>query len=146
MLSCYSIILNTENGKREIVVSPLLLQSKELPDVKAGKVYKLFFYEYWMDEEYMSNVEKEYLPDQFKADNYLINYGQDFSKHYLGSLNIDSDSKCYSDWKGQPGKLNETEVKTLGESLFDPNVESRRIIIFTPTRPSDFKLQRVEIR
>lgn len=146
MLSCYSIILNTANARREILVSPLLLQSTERPDIKSGKVSKLFFYENWADEEYRANLQQEQLADKFKTDGHIINYGQDFGKYYLGCLNVDSDNKSSWGWDGQPGKLDENDVKVLSETLFNPDTESRRVIIFTPTRPSDLNLTRVKIK
>ncbi|MGZ3756471.1 MAG: hypothetical protein ACXVAY_16350 [Mucilaginibacter sp.] len=142
MLNCYSIILNIGNRKREVLVSPLMLQSKEPPDIQSGKINKLFFYEHLFDEEYKANLTQGHLADKFKADNYIINYGQDFDKYYLGCLNVDFDNKRYWEWNGQSGKLDDNDVKTLGESLFNADVESRSITIFTPTRPSDFKLRR----
>lgn len=134
MLNCYSIILYTETGKREVLVSPFLLQTKEPPDIKSGKINTLFFYEHWIDDEYKANLNQEHLMDKFKTDNYVINYGQNFDKYYLGCLSVDFDTKCY--W--EPEKLNDKDFKLISESLFNPDVESRRITIFTPTRSSDF--------
>lgn len=144
MLNCYSIILNTGNRKREVLVSPLMLQSMEPPDIKSGKINKLFFYEQWVDEEYKANLKQEHLADEFKTDSYIISYGQDFGKYYLGYLSVDFDNKRYWEWHGQPGKLDDNDVKALGESLFNSDVESRSITIFTPSRPSDFNLRRVK--
>jgi len=137
MIFTYSIILNTENGKREILISPFCLQAKQRPDLKSGKINKLFFYDHCIDEKYKENLKREHLDDKFRSDDYLINYGQDFGNYYLGYFNIDFDSKSYWGWEGEPGKLNDNEVKALGESLFNENIESRHITIFTPTRPFD---------
>jgi hypothetical protein len=140
MLSCSTIFLITANGEREILVSPLLLQSKEPPDVKSGKIVILFFYEHWIDEEYRLNLKQERIPDDHKTDSHLINYGQDFNKYYLGSLNIDFDTRRCWDWTGPAGKLDEREIEALVKALFDPEKKSRRITIFSPTRASDFNL------
>jgi hypothetical protein len=139
MLLTKCIIIHSKEGKREILVSPFLLQSKELPDIKSGKLNKLFFYENWIDDEYKANLNQEYLDERFKTDRYLINFGQDFGRYYLGCLSIDVDTKRYWDWQGGYGKFDDNEVKILGESLFDLDAESRKITVFTPTWPSDFR-------
>ncbi len=143
MLYTYSIILRTEHGKREIFVSPVPLQSNETPDIKPGKIDKLFFYDHCFDEEYKENLRKEHLPEKYMSDDYIINYGQDFGKCYLGCFNVSFDNKNCWGWQGEPGKLNDDEVTALGESLFNERIESRRITIFTLTRPSDINLGRV---
>ena len=140
MLNSIIITLNTEEGELEIFVSPLLLQSKERPNIKSGKIGILYFYEQIRDEDYMANLEQEVLAEEFKSDRYIVNYGQDFAKHYLGSLCVDFDTKRYWQWEGNSNKLSEQDVKVLGESLFDPRGQSRPVTMFTPTRPSDFNL------
>ncbi len=140
MLNCYAVILRNDNQKREILVSPLLLQSKERPNFKAGKQIKLFFYEGWVDDEYKANFKKESLGEKFKMDGYLINYGQDFSKYYLGCIDADFETKEYRDWQGESDKITDEDVKMLGDALFNADAERRWITLFTPTRPSDFNL------
>jgi len=145
MISTDSIILNTENGRWEIVISPIMLHSKERPDVKPGKIVKLFFYENWIDEEYKENLSKqEYLLLMLKERNYLFNLGQDFSKFYLGSLNVDLEQQTYWDWIGEKDKLNNEDIDALGKSLFNPDTERKKVVIFTPTPASAFQLTKIK--
>jgi hypothetical protein len=107
MLSCFAIILNTENGKREILVTPFPLQSTEPPKIKSGKISKLFFYENWDYDEYRANLNQEHIAEKFKTDRFILNVGQDFGKYYLGCLSVDADSKRYWGWQGSFGKLDD---------------------------------------
>lgn len=141
MLNGPVITIKTEIGELEIFVSPLLLQSKEPPNIKSGKIAVLYFYDQLRDEEYKAIVEKDDdLTERSKSENYVINYGQDFGKHYLGSMYVDFETKRYWQWEGNSNKLSEQDVKVLGESLFDPEAQTRTFTLFTPTRPSDINL------
>jgi hypothetical protein len=57
---------------------------------------------------------------------------------------VNFEDKLYWGWHGQSGKFDDDDVKALGESLFNSDVEPRNITIFTPTRPSDFNLRRIK--
>jgi hypothetical protein len=146
MLNSCIITIKTESGDREIFVSPLLLQAKEPPNIKSGKIGILYFYDQLRDDACKAMLETEVLPEEFKSDRYVINYGQDFEKYYLGSLHVDFDAKRYWQWEGKTSKLSEQDVKVLGESLFDPHAQSRPATLFTPTRPSDFNLIKINPR
>lgn len=145
------IILNTEGGKREILAMPIMLQSENLradlkalaDNIKDGKIIKLFLYEHWIDNEYKASLEREYayLQDDFKTEKYLINYGQDFSRYYLGYLYVDRGNKSYSLPEGQAHKAD--DLNAVGEMFFSQDKESREITIFTPTRPDDIKVVQI---
>lgn len=137
MISTDIVTIHANNVKREILISPLLLQSKEPPVTKFGKIINLYFYENWVDNEYIANLQKE--ADHHRSDKYLINYGQDFSKFYLGTSMVDFENRTLQEWQVDSEKLNNHGVKILEAALFDPDSERRRIIIFTPTRPDDFR-------
>lgn len=141
MLSTVTVTIETEDGEREILVSPFLLQSKVPPDIKSGKISVLYFYDQLWDDDYWIMVDKEFLPEKFKTNDHIINCGQDFGKSYLGSLQIDFDTKFCGEWAGEPGKLTDLEVKVLVESFFQ--LKTRQVVIFSPTRPSDFNLDRM---
>jgi len=137
MLNSVTINLKIGNIEHEVFVSPFLLQAKKLPDdLKSGKLSKLYFYYHLRDDAYIANLEHEVVNEKFKSPNYLINYGQDFEKYYLGSLCVDFDNKRYWQWEGSD-VLNEEDIKFLGEAIFNPESQSR-VTLFTPTRPSDF--------
>ena len=138
MLNSHIITIETASGRHEIFVSPLLLQSKELPDIKSGKIAILYFYDQLRDDDYRAMLEKETLPEQFKSDRYIINYGQNFEKYYLGSLHVDFATKRYWQWEGKSDEFNEHDIKILAESIFYPQTQSRPVTLFTPTRPADF--------
>ncbi|MEZ2336474.1 hypothetical protein AB6735_12620 [Mucilaginibacter sp. RCC_168] len=138
MLNSVIITIPIESEEYEIFVSPFLLQSKEPPNIKSGKIEILYFYGQLRDDDYKTMLEKETLAEKFKSDGYIINYGQDFGKYYLGSLHIDLDTKRYWQWEGQSNKLSDQDVKLLAESLFNLKAKSRPVTLFTPTRPSDF--------
>jgi hypothetical protein len=138
MLNFFAITIQTENGERDIYVSPLLLQAKEPPNLKSGPLHKLYFYKELNDADYKAKLAEDEIGSRFKKDNYIINLGQDFEKYYLGSLNVDFETKRYWQWEGKLGSLTQKEVKSLGESLFNSQGKSRSVILFTPTRPSDF--------
>jgi hypothetical protein len=134
MISTETITIDTDNGKREILTSPVLLQSKEPPVTKFGKIVKLHFYDNWIDDEYQQNIKQEPVADEFKTADHLINFGQ----FYLGSLDVNFETRTVLEWQGEPGKMNDIEVELLKKSFFNPDSVSRRIVIFTPTRPADF--------
>lgn len=140
MLTTNVLTIQTESGKRDIYVSPFLLQSKKAPNLKSGtfKLTKLYFYHELKDNDYFSGLGLQDMVSQSPSEEYVINYGQDFGKYYLGSLNLDFDSKRYWQWESESNIFTEQDVKILAESLFNPNPELRRITIMTPTRPSDF--------
>ncbi|SDP01548.1 hypothetical protein SAMN05428975_0021 [Mucilaginibacter sp. OK268] len=141
MLNSYIITIPIESGDCEIFVSPFLLQSKEPPNIKSGKIEILYFYGQLRDDAYKARLEQEVLPEKFKSDTYIINYGQDFEKYYLGSLHVDFDTKHYWQWEAKSSKLSEQDVKVLAESLFDPQLpHSKPVTLFTPTRASDINL------
>ncbi|HWD89442.1 MAG TPA: hypothetical protein VG367_15025 [Mucilaginibacter sp.] len=141
MIATHTIKIKTKHGEHEIFISPLLLQSKTFPDFKSGTITlcKIYFYENLKDDDYKKGVQQEF-PQYLSSDKYVINYGQDFEKYYLGSYNVDFETKHCWEWEGKLGGLNEEEIKVLGETLFDPESIGRNITIFTPTRPSDFNL------
>jgi len=145
MIATHTIKIKTEQGEREIFISPISLQSKTFPDFKSGTITlcRIYFYEKLQDDDYRKGVQQEF-PQYLSSDKYVINYGQDFEKYYLGSYNVDFETKRYWDWEGKPGGLNEEEIQTLGDSLFDPGSIGRDITIFTPTRPSDFNLGKLQ--
>jgi hypothetical protein len=142
MISTYSVIFDDGNRKREILLSPVMLHSKERPDIKPSSSVKLYFYEHWVDDEYKENVsQQKNLLAGFEDEKYLINFGQDFSKYYVGSLNVDLEKETY--WDGKSDKLNDDQLKLLAESILSKNGERRHIIIFTPTPPSAFHLTKI---
>ncbi|WP_419699625.1 hypothetical protein [Mucilaginibacter sp. NFX135] len=138
MLNSVIITIPIESEEYEIFVSPFLLQSKEPPNIKSGKIEILYFYGQLRDDDYKTMLEKETLAEKFKSDGYIIYYGQDFGKYYLGSLHIDLDTKRYWQWEGQSNKLSDQDVKLLAESISNLKAKSRPVTLFTPTRPSDF--------
>ncbi|MDI1233563.1 MAG: hypothetical protein PSX81_04725 [bacterium] len=139
MIGADVIILNTKNGRREILPCPFMLISDDpFSYMEDGKFNKLFFYEHWIDEAYKANLADEILPDEFKTEKHLIDFGQDFNKFYIGYLNVDFDNKSYSIPIDQQGRID--DLKAIGEVLFKDDTETRRIIIFKPTRPSDINL------
>jgi|SRR5579863_895805 len=141
MLSTFTIKIKTEKGEREIYISPFLLQSKTRPDLKSGTINKIYFYDQLKDDQYDAAVEQDSYLKRVRTDKNVLNYGQDFEKYYLGSVYIDFETKHFWEWEGKPDGLSEQEAKLLGESFFDPEYEKRNVVIFTPTRPSDFNFE-----
>jgi hypothetical protein len=144
MLNSYILTIKTESGEREIFVSPFLLHSKVRPDITSGKIDILYFYDQMQGKDYKAMLEREDLDEKFKSDRYIINCGQDFEKHYIGSFRVDLDKKYYWDWEGKSGnEMIEQDVKILAKTLFNPESSSRPVTIFTPTRASDINLGRM---
>lgn len=144
MVSTFTIKIKTEKGEREIYISPFLLQSPPT-NVKSGTitVCRIYFYDQLKDDDYINGVKQEF-PQYLDSDKYVINYGQDFEKYYLGSLYIDFETKSYSDWEGKHDGLDQVEIKALGDALFDEQSIRKSIVLFTPTRPSDFNLGKLQ--
>jgi hypothetical protein len=142
MLNFYAVTIQTESGERAIYVSPLLLQSKKPPNLKSGKLEKLYFYSELMDEDYYKGLELYEMKNLDLPDYCIINYGQDFEKYYIGSFHVDYDPRSYWQWEGTSIPFNENDVKALAECLFTPDSKSRRATIFTPTPPSAFNFRR----
>jgi hypothetical protein len=144
MLISNIITINTDNGLREIFISPFLLHSKMRPDIKSGKIEALYFYDLVPENEYNAMLEQENLDDRFKSNEYIINYGQDFEKYHIGSFRVDADKKLCWGWEGKPGnKMSDQDIKVLGDTLFNPGSHLRVVTLFTPTRASDFNLRRM---
>jgi hypothetical protein len=142
MLNFYTVSIQTQNGEMEIYVSPFLLHAKVWPDIKSGPLDKLYFYRDLVDDEYKTGLEKEGMSNKLKDDGYVINFGQDFERYYLGSLNVDFENKRFWQWAGYSDQLTDEAVQALGESLFNSSTKFRRVVLFTPTRPSDFNFGR----
>lgn len=142
MLNSSAISIETETGEQEIYISPFLLQSKEPPNLKSGTIEKLYFYKDLNDDAYKAALELDTLNGRHKTEGYILNLGQDFESYYLGSLFVDFNNKRCWQWEGKPGLLTGQDVKTLQETLFNPNAKLRRFTLFTPTRPSDFNFGR----
>jgi hypothetical protein len=143
MLNSYTITIDTENGIREIFVSPFLLQSKEEPDIQTGEhnIQVLYFYDNLRDDDYWTMLEQgEVFKEEWKSDRFIIDWGQDFEKYYLGSLYIDYEGQCFSQWEGKSGNFSDKDVNTLGKALFNPKSETHAVLMFTPTRPSNINL------
>lgn len=143
MLNFYAITVQTESGDIEVYVSPLLLQSKKAPNLKPGKLEKLYFYSELMDENYYKGLEQTAVNDHAMQSKYIINYGQDFEGYYIGCFNIDYDTRCYWQWEGKADLFTAQSVKTLAECLFNPNSKSRQAILFTPTPPFDINFIKI---
>jgi hypothetical protein len=79
----------------EVYVSPFLLHAKVRPDIKSGPLDKLYFYRNLVDDEYKTGIEKEEMSNKLKSDGYVINFGLDFERYYLGSLNVDFENKRF---------------------------------------------------
>jgi hypothetical protein len=142
MLNSIIITITVENIEYDIFVSPFSLHSKEQCDIKSGKIEKLFFYNQLKDDEYETKLQQNSIDKKFISDKYIINYGQDFGKYYLGSFNVDFDSKRFWQWQGYSNKFREQHAKILADSLFNANSKRQSIIMFTPTMPSDINLKR----
>lgn len=139
MLCTDIITIETGNGSREVLISPLLLQSKEPPDFKSGKISELFLYDKLWVDSYEAIVEKEMFVNEFKSKHYFIDNDTDIEKYYLGCLRIDVDSKLCLSWGDGSGNLTEQEVKVLFGSFFE--LKSRRILLLKKTPPSMFNFQ-----
>ena len=132
------IVVNSESGKREFLASGMDLQLKDPREfIKAGKFDKMYFYEHWMDDEYLANIRQSQMPKEL-TDNCLLNFGQDFGKHYFGYLNVDFKNQTYSLPDDQSDKKD--ILVALGELLFSPERESKRLAVMKPTSPDDIKL------
>lgn len=143
MLNFYALTIQTESGERAIYVSPLLLQSKKRPNLKSGKVEKLYFYCELMDDDYYTGLELYEMKNLDLPDYYIINYGQDFERYYIGSFRVDYDTRSYRQWEGTSIPFSKNDVKALAECLFTPDSKSRRATIFTPTPPFRFQFYKV---
>jgi len=141
MLRSFIITITLENIEYNIFVSPFSLHSKKRPEVKSGKIEKLFFYNNLKDADYVTNlIQQNFIDQEYNSEKYIINYGQDFEKYYIGSFHVDVDKKLFWQWEGNSNKFNEQDVKVLADSLFNHNSNHKSIIMFTPTNPSDINL------
>jgi len=140
MLNSFIITITIESIEYNIFVSPFSLHSKEQRDFKSGKIEKLFFYNQLKDDEYEAKLQQNFIDKKFFSDKYIINYGQKFEKYYLGSFNVDFDSKRFWQWERNSNNFREQDAKILADSLFNHSSKHQSIIMFTPTMPSDINL------
>lgn len=142
MINLQPIPIQTDRGEHIVYVSPVLLQSKEPPSIKSGRVGKLYVYRELRDKEYKENVDPADLLLVRNAEKLVIYYGQDFSKYYLGSFHVDFEKKLYWDWEADVNANQLAQyVRQLASYLFDPPVSLLpSVTVFTPTRPSDINL------
>jgi len=145
MLNSIIITIPIEDIEYKIFVSPFPLHSKEKLDIKSGKIEKLFFYNNLKDNEYETKLQQNFIDRIFTSDKYIINYGQDFEKYYLGSFNLDFESKRFWQWEGSSNKFREEEAEILADYLFNHSSKHQSIIMFTPTKASDFNLTKGSI-
>jgi hypothetical protein len=140
MLSTFMFNICIAGEEYQILVSPLSLHSKEQPDIKPGKINKLYFYNQLKNDAYKAKIQQLAIQEQFKSDRFIINYGQDFEKYYLGSFYVDVEAKRFWQWEGNSTKFREKDVEFLADFLFNPDFDSQPVILFTPTLPSDINL------
>ncbi|WP_316810298.1 hypothetical protein [Pedobacter heparinus] len=143
MFNSFIITIETEIGVREIFMSPFLLQSKQEPNIKTGEhdIKVLYFYDNLRDQDYLAMLgQKEFFIEEWKSDRYIINWGQDFEKYYLGSLHINYQTQRYWQWEGKSGSFTDKDVKALVDSVLNPQSKIRPVTLVAPTLPSDFNL------
>ncbi|HEX8378805.1 MAG TPA: hypothetical protein VF602_13390 [Pedobacter sp.] len=140
MLNSIIITITIESIEYNIFISPFSLHSKKQLDIKSEKFDRLFFYNQLKDNEYETKVQQNFIDKQFISDKYIINYGQDFEKYYLGSCKVDFDSKRLWQWEGNSNKFREEDAEVLADYLFNHSSKHQSIIMFTPTKPSDINL------
>ena len=140
MLHSIIVTITIESIEYHIFVSPFSLHSNKQRDINSGKVEKLFFYNQLKDDEYEEKLQQNCIDKKFISDKYVINFGQDFEKYYLGSFYVNFDSKKFWQWEGNSDKFQEKDAKILADSLFNPDSNHQPIIMFTPTMPSDINL------
>jgi hypothetical protein len=95
-----------------------------------------------MDDDYNTGLELYEMKNLDLPDYYIINYGQDFERYYIGSFRVDYDTRSYRQWEGTSIPFSKNDVKALAECLFTPDSKSRRATIFTPTPSSAFNFTR----
>ncbi|MGV3541249.1 MAG: hypothetical protein ACO1OQ_15645 [Rufibacter sp.] len=140
MLNLIKITIPIKGIDYEIFVSAFPLHSKGKLDIKSGQIEKLFFYNQLKDNEYKTKSQQNFIDNKFISDDYIINFGQDFEKYYLGSFNVNFDSNSFWQWEGNTNKFREEEAGILADYLFNHSSKHQSIIMFTPTKSSDFIL------
>lgn len=158
MINIGIITIEGRKGKREIYVSPFLLNEEELANIKPGKIMKLYLYDDLKDERYFANMPAEVSkalnrlssdePDEFwrRKRNFrktVVYYGQNFEPYLLGVFHIDFDKKEYANWKGTSEAFGEEDLKLVTEHLFQEDREHDYRTIMQLTVPSDIKIARL---
>ena len=141
MVSLIPFIIPEKKGDREVYISPIMLHSKELNKIKADKIEKLYVYSDLKDENYRGNALTDSL-SLSEPENWIIHDGQNFEDYYLGQCDIDFDKKSYSNWRGKSEDFTERNLEVVANWLFNIQREPRKVILFTPTRASEFNLIR----
>jgi hypothetical protein len=140
MICLETITIKTQKGKREICLTPVMLTPEDFANIQSVTFKKLHLYDDLRDETYKKNNSIRYLDKMPNSEDLVVNYGQDFSNYYLGELDIDLDTKQYSNWKAKSDKFSVEDLKLLMEQLFSIDFKPGRVIIFTPTNPADINL------
>ncbi|MCF8254789.1 MAG: hypothetical protein K9H61_06315 [Bacteroidia bacterium] len=143
-ISYFTLII--EGLEHTIYASPIGIHLKKQATIKSGKVEKLFFYSDLRDSKYQSLVDKNEIYSSVKFGKSILNIGQDFEEYYLGSFQLDYDEKKFWDWRGKSSNFGEKEVVILAEALFNQKTEFKKILIFTPTLPSQLNFKKGPIK
>lgn len=144
MLRSFTFNLIIKDAEYKIFISPFSLHSREETSIKSGSITQLFFYIDMKDDHYKKMIQQDEILRNFESDDYILNFGQDFEKYYLGSSDVDFNNNALNNWNGGSNskKLSEKDIMKLSEVLFNHSTEHEPIILFTPTKPSDINLKR----
>ena len=116
MFNLIEFTLKTDNGERLLFISPVLLQSMEIPLLLLpGKAY---IYENLITEDWLAYLgdQKINLPDDPESQQLAIKHVQHFEKCYLGYLIFSDENKWK--WQDNSGNLNKVHIEKI-EAFFN---------------------------
>ena len=117
MVNLIEFVLQSDKGLRTLFVSPVFLQSNEVPSLDS--LNKAYVYEELIKEDWWSALggNKDRFPIELQKEiKPVIKYNQDFEQAYLGYLRFSDESNRW-EGAGSTLKLISHEIKELENFL-----------------------------
>lgn len=111
MVNLTEFTLKSDSGERLLFLSPVLLQSKEMPSLLPP--VKAYIYENLIKEGFWAHLgEKKIIPKGIERKELVIKHDQDFEKAYLGYLIYSNENGLWH-WSGNSSNLNKDDIEKV---------------------------------
>jgi len=119
MVNLIEFTLRSDGGERFLFISPVLMQSKEMPSLLPP--IKAYVYEDLIKEDFWAHLgdKKSEIPKEFEIKELVIKHDQDFEKAYLGYLVLGDGESTLWQWEGDAAGLNNDDIEKMVAFLND---------------------------
>ncbi|NHA06282.1 hypothetical protein G7092_20905 [Mucilaginibacter sp. HC2] len=113
MVNLIEFTLKSDRGERFLFISPVLMQSKEMPSLLPP--IKAYVYEDLIKEDFWAHLgdKKSEIPKEFERKELVIKHDQDFEKAYLGYLVLSDGESTLWQWEDNVTGLNKGDIEKI---------------------------------